>query len=367
VSQTPEKTATIQPDKAKTDSFQLAGVYKSADEKNEDLEFNRTKDLDRRVYKAPGGQLSPLEHLQNRLYDVRDVSLENTSRGVVNNNIRISQTLSLTGDALNIYVSDLRGINKRSTASWVSMAVSALATVVPFKPQSQEEIDRYNDMSLPKYVATRIGQAVLEPTDHITQTIGLSQMVNGLLYTGAAFDLAKIGQGKTRNGIIMQGGLTALAGATLLFHKNVEKAWQWSSGIFYTRYFTTVPNSYQEMQYVKENPVKHVATGEVLPEMQQKIIAYAQPLRVAMQFTGNTVGFLYGGAYKDKDGNIVYAKDEDEKPPEERKHKGLKLLKDDASQHVDAKDSEQGRPDTHIGEIQHEAAVAKAPDQHLSQ
>ncbi|MCI5048839.1 MAG: hypothetical protein MRY32_00695, partial [Rickettsiales bacterium] len=207
---------------------------------------------------------------------------------IVNNGARLVFGMRAIADAMSIksgwqYQSPLR-----AAASSISLAGLCMGLVFTEKPVSEEERESYKDMSAWEYIPLRLKHA-LNPMDHVTSTVGLATIPNGVLM--AMSGMRQHVPGKVPWELI-QGCMTVAAGSALNFLPDQERAMQLAHGIFTIR----APFAYAQADraWRRGIPEKGIPAGDT-----------GQMGKFFFNQLSNVGGFFYTGVIKRPDGTIV--------------------------------------------------------------
>lgn len=213
-----------------------------------------------------------------------------TPASVVNNGARYNFGVRLIADILTVS-SGLRKGSESPMRSWagvISGTALAMGLYYNETPPTPEDQKYVSSLSMAEYIPLQIKRA-FDPAHHVTATVGVATIVNGLFYMAAGY--AQHVPGKIQ-WEMLKGGLTAAAGAALSFIPDQETAWQTSTLLFWVRAPSSFMNAHQA--YWKGIPEKNVAAGD-----------WMQYVKWGFNQSSNVFGVLYGGVKKDEQGRIV--------------------------------------------------------------
>lgn len=246
------------------------------------------------AFKARHPRLSRMPHFvgfDTFVARVRDA----TPAIIVSNGSRICLALKGAADICSIISArDKRAPSLwRERASFVSLGGELLGTLFPEKKISKEREEQYRKMNKVEYAFAKTKEA-LNPVDNVTETIGLTLMVNGAFM--AKSGLMQSGHGlKEKSWEVLAGGMTALAGSFMTYMTDRERAWQISHAIFTLRTPAAAMQAHTAYKYGYPNAPEPVPPGDKM-----------QWAKFGLNQIACVVGVLYGGVKKMPDGSIQH-------------------------------------------------------------
>lgn len=163
----------------------------------------------------------------------------------------VGTELGLEGGALADKVGELVAAGKmkipalhRQRMTYLGTALASFMTGMVFKPQAEsaEQMQKYEQMSWPEYMGTRVFQA-LDPVHHSRQTVGVLGAVSGIL--AAKSGLTQPG-GVLWSELVV--GATLVAGfSSLMMIKDPDKAKEAFSACWWARLPVVVTGTYETL------------------------------------------------------------------------------------------------------------------------
>lgn len=266
---------------------------------------------------------------------------------IVNSSSRLSFGSRAAADSLSVYSGLRYSSFLRTTGSAITLAGLGAGLVFNEKPQTAEDRERYKQMPMSQYIPMRIRHA-FDPQHHITATVGLATIPNGLLLAGSGLqqstDTAKkalkevskgnlnalkmLGKKGAVSAELWTGLMTVAAGTAMNFIPDQDRAWQVSTGIFLSRALPAYNNAARAYKYGKpaiENPLYPAGASVNNPfGVSAKVWRdfrkanpdhwkaepgdWMQMGKFALNQGSNVFGLFYGGVTKMPDGSIVKTK-----------------------------------------------------------
>jgi len=214
-----------------------------------------------------------------------------TPNFVVNSGSQFNFAFKAAADTMSIWSSVRKGSASpaRLVASLTTLGSELLGMVYKEKRITEKQDQYYDSLSKPGYIVEKIKEG-LNPKDHILETVGLATIANGIFTTVSGI----LQSSKKRTSWeTFQGMMTVAAGLCMSFIRDRERAWQWSTAMFWTR--APVAGKQAWDAYYHGFPDKNVAAGD-----------WQQAAKWGLNQTSNVFGFLYGGVKKLPDGTIVH-------------------------------------------------------------
>ena len=210
---------------------------------------------------------------------------------VVNNGSRFNFGFKAMADVMSLWSSVRKGSSSpaRLVASVVTLFTELLGIGCAEKKITEEKQKEYSEMSVFRYGVVKTKEA-FNPREHILETVGLATIANGIFTVISGVNQSV----KTRlSWEILQGALTAVAGLFMTYMPDRERAWQISTGVFWTR--APVAGKQAWNAYKIGVPEKNIASGD-----------WQQGAKWMLNQTSNLFGVVFGGVKKLPDGSIIH-------------------------------------------------------------
>lgn len=217
---------------------------------------------------------------------------------IVNNGTKITFGLRGAADAMSVYSGLQYSSKPRAVASLISLSGLALGLVYEEDPISPEERESYKHMDTMHYIGKRLGNA-LDPAHHVTSTVGLLTIPNGVLMAISGYKQHRPGKTPWE---LYQGLMTIAAGSAMNFIPDQERAMQVAHAIFTIR----SPFAFMQAKKAWYDGIPASATKPAIPKGD-----IGQAGKFVLNQASNIPALFYAGVEKMPDGSILTIEEAD--------------------------------------------------------